>query len=532
MPKRIYMRLPQKTLALSHDEDLKMRKTKQRHSPVFNPDTPLTPDAILSLQSTIGNQAVQRLIAQQSMAQTISTNPVGNATISRGKAKDKLKSAASKIKSAFGGMSKKEKQALKAQFLGTETPENIAPAMPSEFTIETSDEPPPPAAFAGDFDDAGSEEAHLYDDDGGLVNSHAYDDDGGLVNSHAYDDDGGLVNSHAYDDDGGLVNSHAYDDDGGLVNSHAYDDDGGLVNSHAYDDDGGLVNSHAYDDDGGLVNSHAYDDDGGLVNTPQIDPDALPAQVPSGVKSAQVGTYYAHYQQKIGKNDNAASLGKGKPVYKGRKLVAGSGHDLIAEEKLQPWVGGIGPKAAWAGHIKSVAKGAPVKYITNEQERASYELKLDKYKHIFMWRGKPLDTSKFTRAISLGATIAGSAIFVMTTSGQIYLGDEGAEARLSKTDQNNPALLQWLFKHSTFMAGGEVAAAGEIVFKNGKLVTISDRSGHYQPTKTAMLQLLHLFDSHGVDLKGVIISIGNVDFDAYELLHPNKTAAVGDPTAV
>lgn len=53
--------------------------------------------------------------------------------------------------------------------------------------------------------------------------------------------------------------------------------------------------------------------------------------------------------------------------------------------------------------------------------------------------------------------------------------------------------------HSSFTAGLPVASAGEIIFKNGKITSISSRSGHYTPSRDAFIQIFKYLEKNGID---------------------------------
>jgi hypothetical protein len=72
-------------------------------------------------------------------------------------------------------------------------------------------------------------------------------------------------------------------------------------------------------------------------------------------------------------------------------------------------------------------------------------------------------------------------IFVMSPMGEIYFSD-------------TPKFRE--FHHSSFLAGAEVAAAGELKIKKGILMTVNNRSGHYRPTYAHVFQFL-------LELKGL-----------------------------
>jgi len=76
-------------------------------------------------------------------------------------------------------------------------------------------------------------------------------------------------------------------------------------------------------------------------------------------------------------------------------------------------------------------------------------------------------------------------IFVMTADGRFY-------AKLA------PEV--GLFHHSSFTAGGPVAAAGELVVHAGKLEEVSDKSGHYRPPARLTAQAVWQLGCAGVDI--------------------------------
>jgi len=97
--------------------------------------------------------------------------------------------------------------------------------------------------------------------------------------------------------------------------------------------------------------------------------------------------------------------------------------------------------------------------------------------------GAPLDTGNR------------GAIFVMTDDGRFY-------AKVA------PPVGQ--FHHSSFVAGGPVAAAGEIIVRGGRLERLSDKSGHYRPTVAFTVQALHRLACLGVDLLPVTVRLTQV----------------------
>jgi hypothetical protein len=78
--------------------------------------------------------------------------------------------------------------------------------------------------------------------------------------------------------------------------------------------------------------------------------------------------------------------------------------------------------------------------------------------------GKPVDTRD---SLPQWGTDRRAAIFVMDKKGDMYMA------------KNRNAQ----FKHSSFLAGGPVAFAGEMQIEEGQVKVVSNRSGHYLPNE-------------------------------------------------
>jgi hypothetical protein len=118
--------------------------------------------------------------------------------------------------------------------------------------------------------------------------------------------------------------------------------------------------------------------------------------------------------------------------------------------------------------------------------------------------GKLLDTSGAQNTLK-GAE-GGRNIFAMSTSGQIYSGDAMGEMRKGYAAYAGGAKDDFeLFHHTSFLAGGEAAAAGDIGVKDGHLKSISNASGHYQPKLETTVQALQQFQSRGVDTNNTMV---------------------------
>lgn len=75
------------------------------------------------------------------------------------------------------------------------------------------------------------------------------------------------------------------------------------------------------------------------------------------------------------------------------------------------------------------------------------------------------------------------AIFVMGETGDIYI------ANCHRMGQ---------FHHSSFLAGGPVAAAGEIRIETGVVKLLSRASGHYEPTSAQFTQVMDRLRDQGI----------------------------------
>ncbi|MBV6501732.1 MAG: hypothetical protein CJBNEKGG_04250 [Prosthecobacter sp.] len=89
-----------------------------------------------------------------------------------------------------------------------------------------------------------------------------------------------------------------------------------------------------------------------------------------------------------------------------------------------------------------------------------------------------------------------SAIFVMDGQGQLY-GKGNAAALAGKDDTGRGVNVH----HSSFLAGGAVAGAGEMVVdQQGFIKEVTDRSGHYKPGEEQTSQTLDELGRQGVNL--------------------------------
>lgn len=82
----------------------------------------------------------------------------------------------------------------------------------------------------------------------------------------------------------------------------------------------------------------------------------------------------------------------------------------------------------------------------------------------------------------------GRAIFVMDGHGNLYVSPYQEPGR---------------FHHSSILAGGPVAGAGEVKVIDGRLELISDQSGHYLPGRSYTQRVLELLQQQGADVGGI-----------------------------
>ncbi|RUR18427.1 hypothetical protein ELY21_08180 [Legionella sp. km535] len=99
--------------------------------------------------------------------------------------------------------------------------------------------------------------------------------------------------------------------------------------------------------------------------------------------------------------------------------------------------------------------------------------------------GEVLDTQK---SISHGKE--GFAAFTLNVNGELSI--------FQHIDHDKTGIA-----HSSMNAGVPVVSAGEIEIKNGKLISITEHSGHYRPSLYSMYKTLDYFRKQGVDISDV-----------------------------
>ena len=153
--------------------------------------------------------------------------------------------------------------------------------------------------------------------------------------------------------------------------------------------------------------------------------------------------------------------------------------------------------------------GQAVTYLRTPEQRAQYKLEVRDYrdphtgateKRLFDADGKLFDTRT---ADTFWTNVSGvrRAIFVMNAKGELFARNYQARGE---------------FHHSSLAAGHSVAAAGEIQVIEGKIVDISNNSGHYRPTDEFTVRAVRTLQAQGMALTGVKV---------IEILGPGKQRA-------
>ena len=134
---------------------------------------------------------------------------------------------------------------------------------------------------------------------------------------------------------------------------------------------------------------------------------------------------------------------------------------------------------------------ATIRYITDENERAAMKL----YVHnglLTDQQGRLLDpaTDQFPRRDGL-------AIYVMDLQKQIFISFDHEQNR---------------FHHSSILAGQPVLAAGDMTIVQGRLLELSNSSGHYRPAPQSLNLVIQQLRSLGVAMESVkIVAIDGSD---------------------
>jgi hypothetical protein len=141
--------------------------------------------------------------------------------------------------------------------------------------------------------------------------------------------------------------------------------------------------------------------------------------------------------------------------------------------------------------------GKDVKYWTQGQAEFR-RLRLGSDGRIYDLNGKLFDTRAGVQLYRDGSVYrqGGRAIFVMDAYGNIWASN---------------VQIVGVIHHTSFLRGGEIAAAGEIQVENGVLKLVADKSGHYFPTRDKAYQ----FEARLKEAWGSKFDPSQVGFEAY-----------------
>ncbi len=131
----------------------------------------------------------------------------------------------------------------------------------------------------------------------------------------------------------------------------------------------------------------------------------------------------------------------------------------------------------------------------DSEQRKLYEVSFKTTEHgtYLYYQGEPLNTATIEAPLTEEEIAQGerkSIIFVLGLDQKLYV----AEHKISR------------FHHSSFFSGQPVVCGGEIkTDPNGKILEITDKSGHYKPREINLLKLLSFLDRKKVDLTDVTL---------------------------
>jgi hypothetical protein len=163
--------------------------------------------------------------------------------------------------------------------------------------------------------------------------------------------------------------------------------------------------------------------------------------------------------------------------------------DSKKNEKLSPL--GLDPKklpTAWP--LVDAIQSTVVTYLNTEAERSPYLLSFNK-DGLLTLQGEIFDTSDMSTMFSGKEW----AIYVMSPDGKIYAASHRVSA----------------FHHSSFLAGADVAGAGEMKVDKGRLIAISNKSGHYRPKVINLVQTIEGLLAGGMNVQAmedIIVRVG------------------------
>jgi hypothetical protein len=186
------------------------------------------------------------------------------------------------------------------------------------------------------------------------------------------------------------------------------------------------------------------------------------------------------------------------------------------------------------------------RYLVDEQERRPYEVGVGEGGKLYQ-AGSLLETGSETATAAFRSKgSAGGHLFAMSPTGQIYAADQAAQwekggmqgpsATVRKqsgtfvpADPTAQSAEAFPFHHSSFLAGGDVAGAGEMKVHEGLLSMISNASGHYRPGSKQVMQTLKQLQGSGAQIDQARVHLmGDYSTQAGYDASKEVTAAVGE----
>lgn len=163
-----------------------------------------------------------------------------------------------------------------------------------------------------------------------------------------------------------------------------------------------------------------------------------------------------------------------------------SGAAKYAVKEIRPQYAGPGGMDHVPGGIIGGNTVVADHYLHDEAARRPFLVTIENGR--LMYQGHPLTT---TTTNGIFQHTPDYWIFVMDEAGQIYAAP------------GRPGLMH----HSTFLAGGPIAAGGEISVVDGLVMAVNNASGHYYPGENLLNQFLHRLHASGVNLRGGVHTV-------------------------
>jgi len=145
---------------------------------------------------------------------------------------------------------------------------------------------------------------------------------------------------------------------------------------------------------------------------------------------------------------------------------------------LRKWLSRQGVHQTFDGKIIWPMSGRKVEYDSTLEKQGLTRITFEN--GLLYLQDKPFDTTKMVTYFSG----PGHAIYVMSKEGHFHVSSHAVGYR----------------HHSSLLAGGIVACAGEMKVDHGRLVVLSNKSGHYHPDLRHLFQTLSELQARNVPM--------------------------------